>query len=342
MAQTYIIVDLSNLFFRARHVIRGDLEDKIGMSVHTVLSCVRKAWRDFKGHHVVFCLEGRSWRKDVYKPYKANRAEARAALSPKEQEEEKIFWETFDEFKKFIRDKTNCTVLHNEQLEADDLIAGWIQSHPHDDHVIISTDSDFVQLVHSNVKQYNGVTGVTITDKGCTDEKGKNLSFVIKRDGKLGIGKPDSSFESPVDFQKWALFVKCMRGDTGDNVFSAYPGVREKGTKNKVGLAEAFADRDSKGWAWNNLMLQRWVDHNGEEHRVLEDYNRNRMLIDLTAQPDDVRQVMTTTINTEITKNKNITQVGVGLLKFCTTYDLQKISDHVQSYAEPLNAKYKQ
>ena len=90
---TYIIVDTANTFFRARHVVRGTLEDKVGMSIATVLGSVRKAWRDFDGNHVIFCLEGRSWRKDVYAPYKRQRAEGRAAASPREQEEERAFWE---------------------------------------------------------------------------------------------------------------------------------------------------------------------------------------------------------------------------------------------------------
>jgi phage gp46-like protein len=131
-----------------------------------------------------------------------------------------------------------------------------------------------------------------------------------------------------------------MRGDTSDNVFSAYPGVRKKGTKNKVGLLEAFEDKDLKGYNWNNLMLQRWVDHNGEEHRVLDDYERNRILIDLTAQPTEVREKITGTIQTSIDANKNISQVGVRLMKFCNLYDLKKISDQAQAYAEPLNARY--
>ena len=53
---------------------------------------------------------------------------------------------------------------------------------------------------------------------------------------------------------------KCIRGDTSDNVFSAYPGARKKGSKNKVGMLEAFADKESKGFNWNNFMLQRWTD----------------------------------------------------------------------------------
>ena len=80
----YLLVDTANTFFRARHVIRGSLEDKVGMSLATVLGSVRKAWRDFKGDHVIFFLEGRSWRKDYYEPYKKNRAVARAAHTEKD------------------------------------------------------------------------------------------------------------------------------------------------------------------------------------------------------------------------------------------------------------------
>jgi len=330
MNKTYIIVDAANTFFRARHVVRGDLNDKIGMSIHTVLSSVRKAWRDFKGDHVIFCLEGRSWRKDHYAPYKRQRAEARAAHSPREAEEERVFWETFDQFKDFVLNKTNTSVLHNPQLEADDLIAGWIQSHPNDNHVIISTDGDFAQLIAPNVRQYNGIMGVTTTHEGYYDEKNKPVI-----DKKTKTVKPAPEPE-------WLLFEKCMRGDTSDNIFSAYPGVREKGTKNKVGLREAFADRSNRGYNWNNMMLQRWVDHEGVEHRVLDDYQRNVQLCDLTAQPAEIRTLIQETIDQEIQKGKNIPQVGIRLLKFCAAFDLQKISEQVESYAEPLNARYAQ
>ena len=325
---SYILVDTANTFFRARHVIRGDADIKIGMAFHITLNSIRKAWKDFEGKHVVFCLEGRSWRKDYYAPYKRNRSDARAALTATEQEEDKLFWEAFDTFKEFITDKTNCTVLQHPQLEADDLIAGWIQSHPDDNHVIISTDTDFEQLIAPNVKQYNGVSETTITHEGYFDEKGKRI-----KDKKTGEEKAAPNPE-------WLLFEKCMRGDTSDNVFSAYPGVRTKGTSKKVGLTEAFEDRKSKGFAWNNLMLQRWTDHEGQEHRVLEDYNRNRQLIDLTAQPDDIRDIIKNTINTSTTANKDISQVGIRLMKFCNLFDLKKIADQAQSYAEPLNARY--
>lgn len=87
-------------------------------------------------------------------------------------------------------------------------------------------------------------------------------------------------------------------------------------------------------------MLQRWVDHNGVEHRVLEDYERNRQLIDLTAQPQHIKQMIVETIKNATGSNKNVSQVGIRLMKFCHLYDLKKISDQAQAYAEPLNARY--
>jgi len=326
---THILVDTANMFFRARHVVRGDdLETKVGMSYHIIFASVAKAWRDFGGSHVVFCLEGRSWRKDFYPPYKANRAAQRAALTAREQEEEEAFWKAFDEFNQFVLNKTNCTVLRHERCEADDFIARWIQTHPDQQHVIVSSDSDFYQLIAPNVRQYNGITKQLITDKGIFDDKGKS---VLDKKTKEPLPAPNP---------QWLLFEKCMRGDSSDNVFSAFPGVRTKGTKNRVGLEEAFADRNSKGYNWNNLMLQRWVDHEGQEHRVKEDYERNRRLIDLSHQPDNIKEIISKTITEAIESDKNINQVGIRLMKFCNLYDLKKIAEQAQSYAEPLNARY--
>ena len=325
---TYLLVDTMNTFFRARHVVRGDAETKIGMAIHITMNAVNKCYRKFNADHVLFALEGRSWRKDYYEPYKRNRKEHRDAMSPREAEEDKVFWEIFDEFKEFVTDKTNCTVLHNPVLEADDLIAGWIQNHPDDDHVIISTDGDFAQLIAPNVRQYNGVSNTTITHEGYFEENGKE---VIDKKTKQPKGAPNP---------EWLLFEKCMRGDTSDNVFSAYPGVRTKGTKNKIGLQEAFEDKHAKGYNWNNLMLQRWVDHLGNEHRVLDDYNRNVTLCDLKAQPDEIKTKIAETIAESIDNAKNISQVGVRLVKFSSSYDLNKITEQAQTFAEPLNARY--
>ena len=325
----YLIVDTANTFFRARHSAhrQSDTWDKLGFAIHVTLSSVNKAWREQKADHVIFCLEGRSWRKDFYKPYKANRAVARAALTESEAEEDRLFWEAFDDLKLFLSEKTNCTVLQHPELEADDLVAGWIQSHPHDHHTIVSSDTDFHQLLASNVNQYNGIADELHTLEGIMDKRGKP---VIDKKTKLPKVIPDPS---------WILFEKCMRGDPTDNIFSAYPGVRTKGSKNKVGLTEAYQDRTSKGFNWNNLMLQRWTDHEGTEHRVIDDYNRNVVLVDLKAQPEEIKAKIAATITTGSVP-KNVAQVGTKFLKFCGKYELNKLSEHATNYSEFLSAEY--
>jgi 5'-3' exonuclease len=325
----YLIVDTANTFFRARHAAHraSTLEEKVGFAIHVTLASIYKAWRDQQANHVVICLEGRSWRKDFYEPYKKNRAVARAALTDAEIEEDTAFWAAFDELKEFFIAKSNCTVLQHPQLEADDLVAGWIQSHPTDRHTIVSSDTDFHQLLADNVNQYNGVSDELHTLQGILNNKGK---LVIDKKTKEPKIIPDP---------KWILFEKCMRGDPSDNVFSAYPGVRTKGTKNKIGLQEAFADMDRKGFNWNNLMLQRWVDHNGVEHRVLDDYERNVQLVDLAAQPDHIKRIIARTIS-DASVEKRIESIGVKFMKFCGRHGLVKIGEQAQNYAEFLTAGY--
>jgi 5'-3' exonuclease len=325
----YLLVDTANTFFRARHAAhrQADTWDRLGFAIHVTLNSVSKSFRDQKADHVIFCLEGRSWRKDFYTPYKANRAVARAALTEKEQEEDKLFWETFDALKDYLANKTNCTVLQHPELEADDLIAGFIQAHPADHHTIVSSDTDFHQLLAENVNQYNGIADELHTIQGIFDKKGK---AVIDKKTKEAKTIPDPS---------WILFEKCMRGDPTDNVFSAYPGVRTVGSKNKVGLTEAFADKDAKGFAWNNLMLQRWTDHNGVEHKVLDDYNRNVTLVDLSAQPADIKAKITETITAGAVPLGR-PMVGAHFLKLCGKYDLVKMSEMSDSFVRFLEASY--
>ena len=244
----YALIDTANTFFRARHVAsrNSTLDEKIGMALHLTLASVNQAVRKYGIDHVVFCLEGRSFRKDLYAPYKKNRVVDAQSVTETEKEESEMFWETYAKFTQYITEKTNVSVLRHE----------------------------------------------------------------------------------------------CMRGDASDNVFSAYPGVREKGTKNKVGLMEAYADRTKQGFSWNNLMLQRWQDHDGVEHRVREDYERNRTLIDLKAQPQDIKDAVDTRIK-ESVRVDTIPQVGIHFMKFCGKYELTKISEQAEIYAKWLNNPYK-
>jgi 5'-3' exonuclease len=331
----FITVDTMNLFFRMKHMAhRGaDLMDKIGLSMHMMLASANKVVKTSNIDHVVFALEGgNNWRKTYYEPYKKPRAAARQLRTEEEVEEDELYFEMYNALTKYIAEHTNCSVIAAAGAEADDVIARFIQLHPDDEHVILSSDTDYYQLLSPSVTQYNGINKELITIDGVYDDNGKAV-IDKKTQTHKHVGDPG-----------WILFEKCMRGDKTDNVFSAYPGVRTKGTKNKVGLLEAYADKDKKGYNWNNLMLQRWIDHNEEEHRVLDDYERNKVLIDLTQQPREVindvdEAIINSLLNSTLTHTpaKN---VGFKFMKFCAEHDLQRLAEHPQDIILWLNKPY--
>jgi 5'-3' exonuclease len=327
MKQNYILVDTLNMFMRAKHVGGGnDIDMRIGMAMHIMFNSVKKVWRNFNGSHVVFCLEGRSWRKDFYIPYKANRKVLRDQRKPREIEDDELYFEAYNDMIQYFNEKTNTTVIRQAESEADDLIAIWIQEHPDDNHIIVSTDSDFYQLMAPNVMQYNGTTDQIVSLDG----------FIEAKTGKRVIDKKTKK-EKELPDPKWLLFEKCIRGDSSDNVFSAYPGARKKGSRNRTGMLEAYNDIETGGFNYNNFMLQRWVDHNEKEHRVIDDYERNKILIDLSKQPDEIKDKCKKVI-VESKAGAPVSNVGIHFMKFCNRWNLQRMSETPTDYAEILNS----
>jgi hypothetical protein len=322
---TYILVDTQNMFFRARHVAgrASSLDEKIGLAFHIMFNSVKKAHNMFNGGHVVFCMEGRSWRKDEYEPYKKNRKVVADKRSAREKEEDEFWWEAYDDFLKFVTEQTNCTAIRSPNAEADDVIALWIEAHKDDKNVIVSTDSDFYQLINPNVSLYNGVTNQIVTVNGFYDEKDRPV--IDKKTGQPKTA-PDP---------EWLLFEKCIRGDSSDNVFTAFPKART--TK----IKEAFEDRHNQGFTWNNFMLNRWTDHEGNEQRVKDCYERNKKLIDLSQQPENIRVEVFQHI-VEAQNSKKLDQVGVRFMKFCNRYGLTRLSEHPTDHAKYLNQAYAQ
>ena len=146
-------------------------------------------------------------------------------------------------------------------------------------------------MIAENVKQYDGVQDKIVAIDGTTSGKTgevlliKRLKSTIVEATKL----------------EWLLFEKCIRGDTSDNNVHSLV-LERKGSKNKTGMLEAFEDRNTGGFNYNNFMLQRWVDRNEEEHRVKDDYERNR-IIDLT-QSDEIKEESRRVIQRRWIKNK--------------------------------------
>ena len=318
---TFIVVDAMNLAFRVRHGMRApDMHTTVGLAIHTIFSSFRKVWQQFDADHLVVALEGRSWRKDYYAPYKAHRRDAAQQRSQEEKDDDQVFFEAMDDLIRFLTKKTNASVLKSANAEADDMIARWIQLHPQDQHVIVSTDSDFHQLLAPNVKIYNGIAGILYTHTGVWD-----------KDGNPALNKQSQPLDVPNP--ALMLFEKIIRGDPGDNVMSAFPGVR------KTRIHQAFENRHEQGYAWNNLMLTKWTDHQGHEIRVRDAYERNRILIDLTAQPTDLIQQFDNNIQ-EIVNQPHKTQVGTALMQFANAWGLVKIEKNARDFSVCLSRPY--
>jgi len=76
------------------------------------------------------------------------------------------------------------------------------------------------------------------------------------------------------------------------------------------------------------------------ERRVKDDYERNRMLIDLTQQPADLIEKWDLAIIDEV-RTEPKKQVGLALMRFCNQHGLVKIEKNTAEYSPCLSATYK-
>lgn len=344
----FILIDSYNLFYRALYAIKeSDIELCKGMLLHTLFYMIKKACDKFNPDHMVVCADGKgTWRKSIYPAYKMNRLAKLQEKSPNEIEREQILKDVFDnEFLPFLKNNTNITYLDYENAEADDLIANFIGLHPNDNIIIVSSDNDFVQLITDNVIIYNTMDD-RIISKECIVSalNNKPIKFSLK-DGKVSISMKDIDIKAgdslvPMnDWIEYALFMKCIRGDKSDNIFSAYPGVREKSTKKNVGILDAFNDRYNKGYNWQTFMNSTWETPLGEKKLVKECYEFNKKLIDLQEIPcelkNNIRTHILESLHTDYKAN-----VGIYLMKFFTKWNLNKLLEISTSFSGYFSKSY--
>lgn len=329
MKKTYLELDFSNMFHRMKHMsVKGSSTDeRVGLILHQMLTGIKSAWNRFDACHVLVCLEGKSWRKQVSADYKMNRVAQKLKRKPSEVEMDEEFQKAANEFENYLRRYTNCTVVSSKNAEADDIIATFIFDHPDKNHIIVSSDKDFHQLIDTNVCIFDAMKGEIVTHQGVFDDRMKPV-IDKKTNQQKQIGDPE-----------WVLFKKCFRGDPSDNIFSAYPRVREKGTKNTVGLVEAFNDRHSKGYEWNTIMMHEWTDADGNKRLVKDEYEFNRILIDLALIPDFVKEQIREDLKNEMSREVKTNEIGFHFLKFCQKYGLDAIGRSSSYYLDFLGKK---
>lgn len=208
-----IIIDGNSVIHRAFHAL-PPLSTKKGEMVNAVygfLLVFFKAIKEFHPDHIIaaFDLPFPTFRHERFKEYKAKRPAAPKELYeqiPKVKEVLKVF---------------NVPIFEKQGFEADDIIGTVSEKFSKEqegqkrDVIILSGDSDVLQLVNKNTKAFilrRGVKDTVLYDERLVREKYQGLN--------------------PSQLDEY----KALRGDPSDNI----PGVKGIGEKTAIQLVKQF------------------------------------------------------------------------------------------------------
>lgn len=310
MKKKSLVFDIPNIAFEVAAVNKPNDKNKnfgtddatlSGLCMHILFSRVQKFFRQHNPDYIVFAFENRNnWRKAwtasedciSKRPYKGNRVYDSSM---------EYYFKMLDAFKETCTHHTSIICLSAEGLEGDDMIAGYCQLYANNDHevIVLSGDKDFIQLL-----------------------KNPNVTLINQRDGKLRNQPGDKLYWDDLDF---FMFEKCMRGDKKDNVFSAKPGVRT------TQLQKAFKDE----YEHLKLMNETWDAEVGGKivtYKVGDLYEENKILLDLTKQPEEIRQYMFEHIKNEV--NNLGKYSNFHFLRFLGKFELKKIAEEINKFQD--------
>jgi hypothetical protein len=316
MSKTYLILDVSNFLYKSFHrTIKDDAELSVGLAQHLTLTSMNYFFKKHKVDEIVAVFDSGkgSWRKKYTKAkdlcvthqiYKGNRNDK---MSPADKEKLEEFKKHIPTFAELFRDMSTTIFLQRDYLEADDLIAGFIQSHPNDNHILLSSDKDFMQLLERNGSNLKIISPV--------DEKERNLD----------------EYDGDPDF---FMYVKAFRGDSGDHVLSAYPRVRLD--KLRIAYNDPVAHENLMKHTFTVLASQE--DGSVKEYEYLTEdlFEENQLLMNLSEQPENIRVMINETIqNAKENRGKfNF----IKFLQFCGKYELTNIAQNADAYVKLLTS----
>jgi hypothetical protein len=317
-----LVVDLSNLFWRSvsaqqRYGVH-DAGDSAGLGMHMSLMSLRKHWMNIKPEKLSIVFEGKqNWRKEYTKSaecysrrlYKGNRT-----VDPTMA----VLFDIMRSFEELARMHSNIVVLAHPRLEGDDLIAGYAQhfSALGDDVTILSGDKDFVQLLgNPQIKLINPDDGKERTLSGVCD----------------------------VDDAGYFMFEKCIRGDAGDNVLPAYPRVRKTKLYKAYGVKDGKVNvNDADSFEMSNLLNASWEfrDPETDERRQMavdKMFEENNLLMNLSAQPAEIRALITEVIEHESENHGTFNFFKFN--QFLGKYKLQQIAEKASDFVGLFSGK---
>lgn len=205
---TLLVVDALNLAFRYKHSGATDFAEDY-------LRTVQSLKKSYKANKVIIaCDQGSSqYRKQLYPDYKQNRKDKFAEQTEAEKAQFELFFEDFQKTLEHIQENTDYPVLKFQGVEADDIAAYIVNNRKQlntDNIWLVSSDKDWDLLIQPNVSRFSYVTRKETT----WDSWSTHYDF------------------NPEDY----VSVKCLTGDTGDNV----PGVPGIGPKRAQQLVSEY------------------------------------------------------------------------------------------------------
>lgn len=298
---------MSNILYRAFFAnVKSDNDIVIPLCHHSALMSLRALDNKFKNDELVAIFDSYSWRKEYtknsisHKKYKGTR---RSNLTPAQQANFDIFDEHINLFYSFLRESSSLIAIKGDFLECDDIVEAFISDNPYDQHTIISSDKDFMQLLgRPNVKLVDPMT----FNERTLQEYGFDADYF--------------------------MFEKCFRGDTSDNVQSSYPNLRS------VKMKKAYTDQYELANLLEHEFEVEFFNETGElesrKYKTKELYKENQMLMDLTKQPPAIRRAASKAIIHAL-ENRGSFNI-IKFIKFCNTHNLERISADKNSFSKLL------
>ena len=150
MTGTLLLLDGANLMMRARFSSRRNLGGRENAIVYSFFRSLRPLVEKFKPSKIVLALEGRPVRRyELHEDYKATRVYDRS--------------DDYNDQRDVILELMNhlpMTVVRHPRHEADDVIGHLALSGDWDRRVVVSSDTDFIQLLNTkhSVDVYNPIS----------------------------------------------------------------------------------------------------------------------------------------------------------------------------------------
>jgi len=176
-----LLVDFSQIFIGSYMTSAkyGDVSmNALRPSVLNTLRLYRNKFTNEYGELILCCDDRKSWRKELFPNYKAARKKIRTTTDTDWQD----LYDKLNLLKSELTEWFPYKVLQVDKAEADDIIAVLVGL-ANERTLILSSDKDFIQLHHFNVRQYSPI----------------QKKFV----------EGDA---------KWSLHEKLIKGDVGDGV----------------------------------------------------------------------------------------------------------------------------